>query len=718
MNRWLKLALSAFASVVVALTGTITMPAQVSYANVATPAITVAAKNSSVTVGADASGVLYYSTDSGTTWTSSGSDLSKHGVTSIVWNGSRFIASSYFQAASSTDGRTWSKFLLPVGSGFDPGNIITDAEFFTSGTMSVDQIQAFLNDKVPVCQTGYVCMKDYRETTFSRDATVLCQAYEGGTNETAAQIIFKVSTACGVSAEALIVLIQKEMSLVTHTWPSKWRYDKATGYACPDTAPCDTQFFGFYNQVYNAAKQFKRYANPPGTSRFFTWFPVGQTSPVRLHPNASCGTTPVLIKNQATAGLYYYTPYTPNTPAMVNITSTGDGCSAYGNRNFWRIYNFWFKKPDAYRTMVTSTRGVTMAIDREGGVTVSSNLQTWTRPSVIPTVSSTNPVLEFGRTGDGDFAVLTQAGTAFQSEDGGVSWKTLPIDTSERQETTEISHTVAADETLDQIATTHGVTPAAVATQNNLAEGATLTAGDVLKITKTTVVSGFRSPVIPDPSVVVLAGQTTPTTPQTPTDSATTPAPTTPTPVAPVAPVTPAPTGPVEYVVKSGDTLLRIAFAHQTTVSNLVNLNSISNPSQIFVGQKLRIQPGATATPAPQTPAAGPTLEPLVVTNGQGTTEYVVKRGDTLLRIARANNTTVATLVSTNSISNPNRVVVGQRLRIPTTGVQQSFHRVQPGDTLTVISQRRSVALADLTRLNPGVSATGDLRDGTLIRVR
>ena len=715
MNRWLKLAVSAFASVVIAVTGTITMAAApAAFANEAAPTMTVGAKNSSVTVGADASGDLYFSTDQGVNWTRSGSGLSDHGVTSIVWNGSQFIASSFFQAASSSDGRTWSRFLLPVGSAFDPGNLISDAEFFKSGSMSVDQIQAFLNDKVPTCREGYVCMKDYTEATFSRDQTVLCQAYEGGANETAAQILFKVSSACGVSVEALLVLIQKEMSLVTHTWPSKWRFDKATGYACPDTAPCDTQFFGFYNQVYNAAKQFKRYANPPGTSRFFTWFPVGQTSPVRLHPNASCGTTPINIKNQATAGLYYYTPYTPNSPAMVNITSTGDGCSAYGNRNFWRIYNFWFKKPEAFRTMVTSTRGVTMAIDREGGVTVSTNLQTWTRPSVIPTVSSTNPVLEFGRTGDGDFAVLTQAGTAFQSEDGGLSWRTLPIDSSDRQETTVVDHTVLAGQTLTDVASTHGVTVPAIATENNLSQDATLTAGATLKITKTTIVSGFRSPVIPDPSVVTVSSSSTPATP----------APSTPaTPTDP--PAAPAPSNPVqssatEYVVKSGDTLLRIAFIHGTTVSNLANLNSITNPSRIFVGQTLRIQPGAsTPVSSPQAPSSSPSLEPLVVTGGQGTTEYVVKRGDTLLRIAFAQGTTVSTLTSLNSISNPNRLTVGQRLKVPsTTGTQQSFHRVQSGDTLPVIAQRRSVALAELVILNPGVSASGDLRDGSLIRVR
>jgi LysM repeat protein len=42
---------------------------------------------------------------------------------------------------------------------------------------------------------------------------------------------------------------------------------------------------------------------------------------------------------------------------------------------------------------------------------------------------------------------------------------------------------------------------------------------------------------------------------------------------------------------------------------------------------------------------------------------------------------------------------------------------VQAGDTLPVISIRRSIALADLIRLNPTAPASGDLRDGILIRV-
>jgi len=51
------------------------------------------------------------------------------------------------------------------------------------------------------------------------------------------------------------------------------------------------------------------------------------------------------LQNQATAGLYNYTPYQPNQAALNNLYGSGDACSAYGNRNFWRIYIDWFGSP-------------------------------------------------------------------------------------------------------------------------------------------------------------------------------------------------------------------------------------------------------------------------------------------------------------------------------------------------------------------------------------
>ncbi len=44
------------------------------------------------------------------------------------------------------------------------------------------------------------------------------------------------------------------------------------------------------------------------------------------------------------------------------------------------------------------------------------------------------------------------------------------------------------------------------------------------------------------------------------------------------------------YTVKAGDTLSEIAKANMTTVRRLMALNNISNPSYIYVGQKLRLR--------------------------------------------------------------------------------------------------------------------------------
>jgi LysM repeat protein len=52
--------------------------------------------------------------------------------------------------------------------------------------------------------------------------------------------------------------------------------------------------------------------------------------------------------------------------------------------------------------------------------------------------------------------------------------------------------------------------------------------------------------------------------------------------------------------------------------------------------------------------------------NGTVTVTYVVQRGDTLGAIARRYNTTVTTLLRLNpQIRNPNRLYVGQRIRVP-----------------------------------------------------
>ncbi len=227
-------------------------------------------------------------------------------------------------------------------SKFQPGSIISDAVFFNSGTMSEGQIQSFLESKVPRCEPGYTCLKDWYDTSRVTTADAMCGAYPGGMRERASAIVYKVAQACGINPQVLLVILQKEQGLVTHVWPSDWRYTIAMGQGCPDTAACDTRYYGFFNQVFGAAWQLKRYANPPGTSQYFTWYAPGKTWNIRYNPNVDCGSSPVLVQNQATANLYYYTPYQPNAAALRAGYGEGDGCSAYGNRNFYQYFTDWF----------------------------------------------------------------------------------------------------------------------------------------------------------------------------------------------------------------------------------------------------------------------------------------------------------------------------------------------------------------------------------------
>lgn len=241
-----------------------------------------------------------------------------------------------------------------TGSDFNPGYIISDSLFFDGHAMSASDVQGFLNSKVTSCRSGYTCVKDYSEITASIGSNPMCAAYTSSGLESAATIITKVGEACGISQKAILVTLQKEQGLITDTWPTASQYASAMGALCPDTAPCDSAASGFFKQVYTGAYLFKRYTQPPGTgagtaytSRFDLSYPVGATTAIQYHPNAACGAKPVTVQNQATHALYVYTPYTPNDAALGNLYGIGDGCSAYGNRNFWRTYTDWFGSTSA-----------------------------------------------------------------------------------------------------------------------------------------------------------------------------------------------------------------------------------------------------------------------------------------------------------------------------------------------------------------------------------
>ena len=226
------------------------------------------------------------------------------------------------------------------GKDFDPGYIITDWLFYNSSAMNQAQIQAFLDAKCPTNN----CIDAKSMKTTNRAATNMCpSAYAGSASETFAAIIFKVQKSCGISAKVILVTLQKEQGLLTLKNPTDLKLRKAMGMGCPDTSVCDAKYYGFFNQVYYAASQLKRYGlRTSDNVSFRTKYQIGIPYPVAYKTIATCGTRTVTVKSKATTALYYYTPYTPNPAALANLAGSGDDCSSYGNRNFWVYYNSWF----------------------------------------------------------------------------------------------------------------------------------------------------------------------------------------------------------------------------------------------------------------------------------------------------------------------------------------------------------------------------------------
>ena len=134
--------------------------------------------------------------------------------------------------------------------GFNPGNIISDGQFFNEHAMSQAEVQAFLDQ-----QGG--ALASMRFDTESHPADELCEAYEGATDESAAAVIDKSAQACGISQKVLLTMLQKEQHLVTATAPTDFQIRAAMGLSCPDDANCDPAYAGFFNQVYGAARRYR-----------------------------------------------------------------------------------------------------------------------------------------------------------------------------------------------------------------------------------------------------------------------------------------------------------------------------------------------------------------------------------------------------------------------------------------------------------------------------
>jgi len=275
-------------------------------------------------------------------------------------------------------------------AGFSAGNIMDDIVMSKRDALTQAQIQSFLksknscNDRGLSRLTGYNSTKGWLKadgTTYYynlKDGHFICMADQDFNGESAAHIIWQAAQDYNLNPQVLIVLLEKEQGLVTDTWPNyNVQYRSATGFGCPDTAPCDTQYYGLKNQIRQAASLFREVLTGGWTN-----YPVGWNY-IQYNPSASCGGSNIYVKNRATSSLYRYTPYQPNQAALNAGWGAAYPCGAYGNRNFYNLFTTWFGSTHAVFVNLLSPRWM----QAKGDIYKRNPVTNETIDSVIPSGS-------------------------------------------------------------------------------------------------------------------------------------------------------------------------------------------------------------------------------------------------------------------------------------------------------------------------------------------
>ena len=100
---------------------------------------------------------------------------------------------------------------------------------------------------------------------------------------------------------------------------------------------------------------------------------------------------------------------------------------------------------------------------------------------------------------------------------------------------------------------------------------------------------------------------------------------------------------------------------------------------------------------------------------------YIVKRGDTLSKIAQSYGTTVSKIARMNGIKNVNLIYVGQRLIINSDvmdeGAGHTCYKVVKGDTLYAIARRYNTTISNIVMLNR-ISNPNLIYPGQCLRLR
>lgn len=164
----------------------------------------------------------------------------------------------------------------------------------------------------------------------------------------------------------------------------------------------------------------------------------------------------------------------------------------------------------------------------------------------------------------------------------------------------------------------------------------------------------------------------------------------------------------VRYRVRRGDALSTIAQRHGTTVTAIMQANRLSSRNRIREGQRLKIPVRGGASP-------GAIAH---VSSSAGSVTHTVRRGDSLWKLASHYGSTVDRIKRDNGLRSDS-LSIGQRLRInrgpATIASSGRSYTVRQGDTIGRIAQAENIPIDSLLRTN-GLSRTSTIYPGQVIR--
>jgi len=176
--------------------------------------------------------------------------------------------------------------------------------------------------------------------------------------------------------------------------------------------------------------------------------------------------------------------------------------------------------------------------------------------------------------------------------------------------------------------------------------------------------------------------------------------------------------GSGNYTVKPGETLSEIAERYGTSVQRLMQLNGLRSPQDLWAGSRIQV-PGA----APARPSGGGGGTRTTTVNAN----YTVKPGETLSELAERYGTSVQRLMEINNLRGPQDLWAGSRIQVPVTRTaaapkpavnkNATQHKVQSGETLSVIADRYGVSMQNLVALN-GISDPNQVDVGRTLKLR